>query len=141
MKETISIPSFFTNSRTVWVSENFQSLILDKYVSVEGDPHNESIDSSDLKDMASQVSQELVFRDADRFLELLASLIQDQENGEEGKLLNDSSANYFFLQAKDGKYYSILVRWEQAQKLWRCGAYLQEDLKMPNIRIFYPTRV
>jgi hypothetical protein len=88
---------------------------------------------------ASQDVQEFLFHDADIFLEELARLIQSQIDGKEGILLNDSSANYFFICGKDQKYYSILVRWEPAQGLWRCGAYLQEDLKMPNIRIFYPS--
>lgn len=139
MKEKIDILSFFKDSKVVWVSENFQNIILDKYVSRKDDQLGQSIKSSDLQDMGPKAKpQDFVFRDADVFLEQLALLIQNQINGEEGKLLNDSSANYFFLQGKDGKHYSILVRREQAQKLWRCGAYLQEELKVPNIRIFYP---
>ncbi|MFA5877554.1 MAG: hypothetical protein WC880_04310 [Candidatus Paceibacterota bacterium] len=131
--------SFFTNSKAVWVSENFQNIILGKYVYTETNEQGRSVKSSDLQDLQPDIgAQELVFQDVDAFLEQLALLIQNQIHGEEGRLLNDSSANYFFLRGKDGKHYSILVRWEQAQKLWRCGAYLQEELKMPNIRIFYP---
>ena len=97
------------------------------------------IESSDLKDVPPERdAQKLIFQDADALLEQLALLIQKQIQGEEGKLLNDSSANYFFVRGKDGNNYSILIRWEPAQKLWRCGAYLQEELKMPNVRIFYP---
>jgi len=132
--------SFFTNSETVWVSENFKNIILDKYIPTESNNSQGGfIKSSDLQDIGTEIKpQELVFQDADSFLEYLAVLIQNQIHGGEGGLLNDSSANYFFLKGKDENYYSILVRWEQAQKLWRCGAYLQEDLKLPNIRIFYP---
>jgi hypothetical protein len=132
----MNIKSFFSSSKTVWVSENFKSIFLERYAPSAGQ-HDGSVGFSGLEGMKATVG-ELVFQDADIFLEELARLIQEQLNGEEGKLLNDSSANYFFLKAKDGKHYSILVRWEQAQKLWRCGAYLQEELNMPNIRIFYP---
>lgn len=133
----IDIPSFFTNSKTVWVSENFQNLILARYTPTVKE--SVAAASMDLSHVGGGVDvQKLVFDDADVFLEQLASLIQAQLHGEPGRLLNNSSANYFFLQGKDGKYYSILVRWEQAQKLWRCGAYLQEELKMPNVRIFHP---
>lgn len=131
------IPAFFTNSEKVWVSENFRDLILAKYAPAK-DGRDKSIGFSDLKDIGTESAPELVFTDTDRFLEQLASLIENQINGEEGLLLNDSSANYFFVQAGDAKLYSVLVRWEQAQRLWRCGAYLQEELKMPNVRIFYP---
>ena len=130
------IPSVFTKTTSVWVSENFQNIILDRYIKT-GRDNIGSVDSSDLQDIGAHKAQELVFQDADIFLEDLAILIENQIRGQEGKLLNDSSANYFFVLGKDGKHYSILVRWEQAQKLWRCGAYLQEELKMPNIRIFY----
>jgi hypothetical protein len=140
MKEKINIPSFFTDSETVWVSENFQNIFLSKYAHSGDDRKNQSLDFSDLQDMSHEDNtQALVFQDADLFLEQLARLIHDQMHGEEGKLLNDSSANYFFLKGKDGKSYSILVRWEQAQKLWRCGAYLQEEVKVPSVRIFYPS--
>jgi hypothetical protein len=133
----MDITSFFSNSETVWTSENFQNVFLSKYQYTESQ-QEWSLRSTDLQDINSQVNaQEFIFPDADVFLEQLALLIKDQINGEEGKLLNDSSANYFFVKGKDGNYYSILIRWEQAQKLWRCGAYLQETLKIPNIRIFY----
>jgi hypothetical protein len=133
----MDITSFFSNSETVWTSENFQNVFLSKYQYTESQQEL-SLRSTDLQDINSQVNaQEFIFPDADVFLEQLALLIKDQINGEEGKLLNDSSANYFFVKGKDGNYYSILIRWEQAQKLWRCGAYLQETLKIPNIRIFY----
>ncbi len=131
--------SFFTNSKTVWVSENFQNIFLTVYEYTENRPQESSLLSSDLQHVQSETGiEKMIFQNTDSFLEQLAVLIQDQANGENGKLLNDSSANYFFVQGKDNKHYSILVRWEQAQKLWRCGAYLQENLKMPNIRIFYP---
>lgn len=134
------VHSVFTTSKNVWVSENFKSIILEKYIPTEGNyRQDESIKASDLQSISSKIElQELVFKDADLFLEYVALLIENQIHGAEGKLLNDSSANYFFLKGKDEKYYSILVRWEQAQKLWRCGAYLQEELRLPNIRIFYP---
>lgn len=138
--EKIKVQSFFTNSETVWVSENFKNIILENYIPAEGTvSQNASVKSSDLQDIGAEIKPlELVFKDTDSFLEYLVLLIQNQIQGEEGELLNDSSANYFFLRGKDKKHYSILVRWEQAQKLWRCDAYLQEDLKLPNIRIFYP---
>ena len=121
------------------MSENFQNLILSKYISSEEGRQDQKVNSSDLQDMrAGRDINELVFRDADAFLESLTALIKEQLRGETGRLLNDSSANYFFLQGKDGESYSILVRWEPAQKLWRCGAYLQKELKIPSIRIFYP---
>jgi len=139
MKEKIDVLSFFTNSKTVWVSENFQNILLKEYVSIEGDQKNGSINSSELQNVRPETKpEELVFQNTDTFLEQLALLIQNQTHGEEGRLLNDSSANYFFLKGKDGNYYSVLVRFEQAQKLWRCGAYLQENLKLPSVRIFYP---
>jgi hypothetical protein len=129
--------TFFTSSKTVWVSENFQNIFLNNYEMK--DQQSLSAASSDLKDMKSETDvQKLLFKSVDAFLEELARLIEVQINGEDGTLLNDSSANYFFVCGKDDKNYSVLVRWESAQKLWRCGAYLQEDLKMPNIRIFYP---
>jgi hypothetical protein len=137
----MEVVSFFTNSKNVWVSENFQNIILSGYADTNKNKNEQSISSSDLRTIETgAVVEELAFKDTDDFLEKLAILIQSQVNGENGKLLNDSSANQFFLKAKDGKYYSILVRWEQAQKLWRCGAYLQENPKMPNVRIFYPTK-
>ena len=110
-----------------------------KYTGDKKDQEIPVIKASDLQEMRANADiHDLVFKDADAFLEQLAVLIQGQINGEEGKLLNDSSANYFFVQGKDGKFYSVLVRFEPAQRLWRCGAYLQEELKMPNVRIFYP---
>ncbi len=139
MKEKIKVPSFFTRYKAIWISENFQNLILSSYVETGRDRGEQSINSSDLQDIRPGIkAEELVFQDVDDFLEVLAGLIQDQMNGEDGRLLNDSSANYFFLRGKDEKYYSILVRWEQAQKLWRCGVYLQKELKLPNIRVFRP---
>lgn len=134
----IDLQSFFSNSKTVWVSENFQNLLLATYTPTSTGMHA-SVSSIDLQNVQPETNPtELTFEDSDVFLEQLASLIQAQLQGEEGRLLNDSSANYFFVKGKDGKYYSVLVRWEQAQKLWRCGAYLQEALKMPNVRIFRP---
>jgi hypothetical protein len=132
------LKTFFTTTNTIWISENFKNLILDKYEpSAEGD--SGSMQSADLQEIESGKKVEtMVFQNPDFFLEQLAGLIKGQINGEEGKLLNDSSANYFFVLGKDGNHYSILVRWEPAQKLWRCGAYLQEQLALPNLRIFYP---
>lgn len=130
---------FFINSCTVWTSENFQNILLGNYEFVENGGGGLSLASTDLqKAAADKRVEECVFEDADAFLESLALLIQKQIGGEEGELLTDSSANYFFVRARDGNLFSVLVRWESAQGLWRCGAYLQEELKMPNIRIFYP---
>lgn len=138
MKERLDVKSFFTKSASVWTSENFQSLLLAKYGGANSS-NDSRVVSSDLQDIGSITDpRSLVFKDADGFLERLALLIGAQIEGGVGELLNDSSANYFFVVGKDGKYYSVLVRWEQAQKLWRCGAYLQEDLKLPNVRIFRP---
>lgn len=136
MKEQINIQSFFTNSNFVWTSENFQNIILNKY---EPSQDGQSASFSNLQDIELDTDlRKFVFENADSFLENLAQLITHQADGKEGDLLNDSSANTFFVLGKDGRRYSVLVRWEQAQKLWRCGAYLQEELKLPNIRIFYP---
>ncbi len=138
MKEATSVLSFFVTTKTVWVSENFKNIFLDKYEAtnrIEAKP----LSSSDLQELRSDVKpQKFVLQNPDTFLEQLSLLIQNQLNGEEGKLLNDSSANYFLAKGKDGGIYSVLVRWESSQKLWRCGAYLQEELKLPTIRIFYP---
>ncbi len=136
MKEQIDVRSFFTNSKFVWTSENFQNLILSKYESSQKD---QSVSFSNLQDIESNVDLEkFIFEDVDTFLEKLAQLIKNQADGKEGDLLNDSSANTFFVRGKDRNLYSVLVRWEEAQGLWRCGAYLQKDLKLPNIRIFHP---
>ncbi len=136
MKEQINIQSFFTNSNFVWTSENFQNIILNKYEPSQG---GQSASFSNLQDIKLDTDlHKFVFEKADSFLENLAQLIKNQADGKEGDLLNDSSANTFFVLGKDGRHYSVLVRWEQAQKLWRCGAYLQKELKLPNIRIFYP---
>ncbi len=136
MKEQINIQSFFTNSNFVWTSENFQNIILNKYEPSQG---GQSASFSNLQDIKPGIDlRKFVFENADSFLENLAQLIKNQADGREGDLLNDSSANTFFVLGKNNKHYSILVRWEQAQKLWRCGAYLQKELKLPNIRIFYP---
>lgn len=132
----INIQSFFTNSNFVWTSENFQNIILNKYEPSQG---AKPASFSNLQDIKPDTDlHKFVFENADSFLENLAQLIKNQADGKEGDLLNDSSANTFFVLGKDGRHYSVLVRWEQAQKLWRCGAYLQEELKLPNIRIFYP---
>jgi hypothetical protein len=131
--------SFFQTETSVWTSENFQKIFLENYIPVEKSSEENSILSSDLQDIpAGRGVHEFVFQDPDVLLEQLAGLIQSQLRGEDGELLNNSSANYFFSKGKDGKHYSILVRWEPAQKLWRCGAYLQEELELPNIRLFYP---
>ncbi len=136
----MNIKEFFTNSKTVWTSENFQNLLLNQY--------QETITTGSSVNLSSCYIQEIdknkeigtfVFTDSDKFLEVLATQIKKQIAGEKGELLTDSSANYFFVIGKDEKYYSVLVRWEQAQKLWRCGAYLQEDLKLPEIKIFFPS--
>lgn len=132
----INIQSFFTNSNFVWTSENFQNIILNKYKPSQG---AQPASFSNLQNVEPDTDlHKFVFENADSFLENLAQLIKNQADGKEGDLLNDSSANTFFVLGKDGRHYSVLVRWEQAQKLWRCGAYLQEELKLPNIRIFYP---
>lgn len=132
----INIQSFFTNSNFVWTSENFQNIILNKYEPSQG---AQPASFSNLQNVEPDTDlHKFVFENADSFLENLAQLIKNQADGKEGDLLNDSSANTFFVLGKDGRHYSVLVRWEQAQKLWRCGAYLQEELKLPNIRIFYP---
>ncbi len=132
----VDIPSFFKVSKTVWTSENFQNILLGNYV--ETDRQGQAVDSANLQDLKQTQAEKLVFKDADAFLEYLALLIQNQIEGTEGELLNDSSANYFFVQGKDNKFYSVLVRWESAQGLWRCGAYLQEELKLPNFKVFFP---
>lgn len=139
MKEQIiEIPAFFTQSQHVWVSENFQNLILNSYVPSTKQNLVKPA-GVNLQDIPLTISSyELLFRDVDEFLEQLALLIDLQIRGESDALLNDSSANYFFVQGKDSKFYSILVRWEPAQRLWRCGAYLQETLQLPSVRVFTP---
>lgn len=140
MDKTLEIKNFFVNSENVWVSENFKKFFLEKYTSSQNNGDSLFMSSLDLQEIKPLTKvKELVFEDSDSFLERLILLIQGQEDGKMGKLLNDSSANYFFVHGKDGNYYSILVRWEQAQNLWRCGAYLQTELKMPNVKIFFPT--
>jgi hypothetical protein len=134
----MDIQSFFKNSKSVWTSENFQTIFLNNYDNTQANLLNSSVGFLNLQDIEEKDIRGLVFNNPNTFLNQLAGLIQKQINGEDGELLNDSSANYFFLKGKDGNNYSILVRWESAQKLWRCGAYLQESLAMPNIRIFYP---
>ena len=132
------VPAFFSGPGEVWVSENFQSVLLGTYAkSNQGD--DSSVSYVDLKDMRSDTdARGFLFQNPDFFLEQLMVLLQNQTGGKEGALLNDSSANYFFLKAKDGNVYSVLVRWEPAQKLWRCGAYLQTEIKMPSVRVFRP---
>ncbi len=134
-----TVREFFTQNDNVWVSENFQDIILSVYTKSDIEDGNNNVHFKDLQDLDAGTSpEELVFNNPDTFLERLVLLIGGQLHGESGLLLNDSSANYFYVKGKDGKYYSVLVRWEQAQGLWRCGAYLQEELKIPNIRIFSP---
>lgn len=139
MQEKDTVREFFAQSNNVWVSENFQEIILSVYTKSESVDDNNDVSFQDLQDLDTETSpEELVFNNPDIFLEQLVLLIGRQLHGEVGLLLNDSSANYFYINGKDGKYYSVLVRWEQSQGLWRCGAYLQEELKTPNIRIFSP---
>jgi hypothetical protein len=139
MTEKTDVYTFFTNSKSVWVSENFQNIILGKYTKEKS--QNLSVYSSNIQDIPANTNlKDLLFLDTSTFLEQLMTLIEKQINGEDGELLNDSSANYFLVQGIDGNNYSVLVRWEPAQKLWRCGAYLQEELRLPNIRIFYPSK-
>ncbi len=137
----LNIQSFFLESKEVWVSDNFKNIFLAQYIESKGDESLLKYDNLTLQNIKPDHNlQSLVFEDSDIFLEQLCKLIKKQITGENGELLNDSSANYFFVLGKDKKHYSILVRWEHSQKLWRCGAYLQEDLKLPNIKIFYPTQ-
>lgn len=132
------LSQFFTSSTFVWCSENFQTFILSELDSDSALEAGKGFTWSDIAESTNLDKDNLVFSDIPTFLLTLQIYIQAQQNGEEGVLLNDSSANTFFVRTKAGSLYSVLVRFEQAQKLWRCGAYLQTELTMPNIRIFYP---
>lgn len=135
---TKDLYTFFTSSSFVWCSENFQSFILSELNQNSELEVGKGFAWSNIADSANLDKDHLVFNDVPKFLITLQTYIQAQQNGEDGVLLHDSSANTFFVRTQDGKLYSVLVRFEQAQKLWRCGAYLQTELSMPNIRIFYP---
>lgn len=128
----------FRNADSVWISDNFKEFFLDKYTELRM-PHRAKVAHSELQNIPGP-APELIFSDPNLFLEDLAQLIQNQLHGEDGPLLNDSSANYFFVKDNEGKLYNVLVRWEHAQKLWRCGAYLQNELHLPQIRIFHPAQ-
>ncbi len=132
--------TLFTNTERVWMSENFQNIIFDRFTGTDL-VHAEDVVTPkyvDLSKVSEVTIEQCIFTNIDAFLHMLADLIQNQIHGEEGVLLHDSSANYFYLQLEDAKFYSVLVRFEPAQKLWRCGAYLQDTLQKPNIRIFLP---
>lgn len=134
---TSNIKDFFLSNQHVWVSENFQNIILAQY----NDSDTQSVISSqylDAQDFKDAIKSNIIFSDSDAFLRELMMLISKQTDGEDGVLLNDSSANYFFVKTKNGDLYSVLVRFEIAQRLWRCGAYLQDDVKVPQIRLFLP---
>ena len=83
MNEKIDVRAFFTNSKQVWISENFQNIILATYESVRGTHSGLSIKSADLQEMRTDTNaQTLVFTDSNIFLSDLAVLIQKQINQE-----------------------------------------------------------
>lgn len=127
----------------VWMSDNFVSVILNGYqpdVSVTVPPSSFDLTGPQSLSKPEDELEHAIFANPTLLLHSLATLISAQSEGQSGRLLNDSSANIFYVRSIDGGLYSVLVRYEDAQRLWRCGAYLIKNgrIKLPNIRIFLP---
>ena len=135
--------TFFRQSSNVWMAENFITFILNEGAA-QPDPIKVTPTYFDLGEpvsnpMPEDEQEHLIFRSPALLLDVLATLLQAQPVGEKGRLLNDSSANTFYVRCSDGNIYMVLVRFELAQGKWRCGAYFQgKTLQLPKVRIFSP---
>jgi len=127
----------FNDTSHVWTSENFRNLILSKQ-SISSEAIGD-FTTTDIKNIKEDIKlSDIVFKNIDELLASISKNISAQINWEAGNLLNDSSANIFYVHDNENNLYAVLVRWESAQGLWRCWAYLQEGFNIPNIRIFHP---
>jgi len=125
--DNVNLRDFFKTREGLWVSSNFDDLIL-KGVSKKNHSAKETvIGRADLAQAANdaEIGAELpegyVFEGVVTFLVHLATLIKEQWGGKDGVLLNNGYANSFYVKV-NGEVFVVLVRWHADAREWYCYA-------------------
>jgi len=79
-------------------------------------------------EIAAELPKDHIFEDVDMFLGHLATLINAQQDGGEGGLLNNGHWNIFYVRV-GSEVFAVHVRWNSAASEWNCYAYRLDDFR------------
>lgn len=123
----INLKEFFKTREGLWVSDDFNNLILTGVSKESASAAKTTLGYADLAQRANdaEIGGELpeghVFTDVVIFLGYLATLIKGQWGGREGKLINNDYANIFYVKV-NGDTFAVRTRWIAGAREWRCHA-------------------
>jgi len=131
---TINPHDFFKTREGLWMSSNFNDLILSGASKKKVSADETTVGYADLAQAANdaEIGGELpeghVFEDVDTFLVHLATLIEGQWGGKEGTLLNNGCANIFYVKV-NGEVFAVYVFWFAVGREWVCRARRLDDVR------------
>jgi hypothetical protein len=129
---SINPHDFFKTREGLWMSSNFNDLILSGASKIKVSADETTVGYADLAQAANdaEIGGELpeghVFEDVDTFLVHLATLIEGQWGGKEGTLLNNGCSNIFYVKV-NGEVFAVGVFWNAGYRLWFCYAPRLDD--------------
>ena len=124
---TINPHDFFKTREGLWMSSNFNDLILSGASKIKVSADETTVGYADLAQAANdaEIGGELpeghVFEDVDTFRVHLATLIEGQWGGKEGTLLNNGCSNIFYVKV-NGEVFAVDVDWDAGDRKWHCNA-------------------
>jgi len=140
------VPKTFFKKRGVWTSGNFKNLILSHAKTVASAPETpvvfRDIEQS-VKDVEIQAElpEDYVFNGVDSFLPFLAGLIDRQQGGKVGNMLNDGYVNIFHVRI-GSEVFAVRVYCFAGGSVWLCSASRLDGVRWSaGSRVFSATAV
>jgi hypothetical protein len=129
---TINPYDFFKTREGLWMSDDFNDLILSGTANINVSADETAVGYADLAQAANdaEIGGELpdghVFEDVDKFRVHLAKLIEGKWGGKEGALLNNGCANIFYVKV-NGEVFAVRVYRHASLWGWNCDARRLDD--------------
>jgi len=119
-------PKTFFKKRGVWTSKNFKDLVLSHTKTVASVPETPVVfcdieESANDAEIQAELPEDHIFDDVDSLLPFLAGLIDRQQGGTVGDLLNNWYANIFYVRVDSGVFI-VRVFWNAGGQEWEVSA-------------------
>lgn len=130
--------AFFRTRFGLWVYDSFRNLVVAKATS-SSESRTVTTKSTMLeRDMTDAEIEEMLgsgyLFTEDQLCDIVAEMIEKQDGGKEGKLLNNGYANLFYLSSC-----VVLVRWNTDNREWLVNTWRRDDYRwFAGYRVFSP---
>lgn len=122
---------YFLNRPGLWVSNTVRRLVRESARPITSRPETtffafDLVKPANDAEIRSELPEDHVFEYPDEFWVILAKMIDQQPNGEEGGLLANGRWNVFCVRIS-GEVYAVRINWSAGGRGWVVGADLPHD--------------